>query len=408
MRALLSTVGSRGEVEPMVALASALQEQGDEAVICGPPDFADLVGSAGIPFAPVGPSVRGTARPATATVPTPEQRQQAIEGTVAAQFAAVGAAVDGCDVVVACGALAIAARSVAEQQGIPSIYAAFCPVTLPSPHHAPPLYGSLGESAPPPDADRIALWAEDARRWNERWGAALNAHRQAAGLPPVTDVRSHLFTDRPWLAADPFLAPWPDAADDRVIPVGAWMRRDRRPLPAEVEAFLAAGAPPVYVGFGSMRAPRDAAATAIGAARAAGLRVLVSGGWAGLAPVDDGDDCLAVGEVDHGSLFGRCAAVVHHGGAGTTTTAAAAGVPQVVVPRMYDQFWFADRVEWLGIGAAAVVDELDRDVLTSALRRVRQADVVQRAAEAARSVRTDGATAAARRLVTVADGVAAE
>ena len=348
MRVLLSTVGSRGEVEPMVALASALREQGDEAVLCAPPDFAELAGSVEVPFVPVGPSVRGTARPATTTVPTPEQRQQMIEGTVAAQFDAVGRAAGGCDVVVACGALAIAARSVAESRGIPSVYAAFCPVTLPSPHHAPPVHGMLGETPPLADADRVRLWVEDARRWNERWGAALNAHRDALGLPPVTDVRGHLFTDRPWLAADPFLAPWPDPSDEHVLQVGAWMRRDRRPLPDEVEAFLAAGPPPVYVGFGSVRAPRDAAASAIAAGRAAGVRVLLSGGWADLAADDDGDDHLAIGEVDHGSLFPRCAAVAHHGGAGTTTTAAASGVPQVVVPRIYDQFWFADRMSGSG------------------------------------------------------------
>jgi UDP:flavonoid glycosyltransferase YjiC (YdhE family) len=62
---------------------------------------------------------------------------------------------------------------------------------------------------------------------------------------------------------------------------------------------------------------------------------------------------LAIGAVPHASLFPRCAAVVHHGGAGTTTTAARAGVPQVVVPHVLDQFYWAARVRALGIGAVA-------------------------------------------------------
>jgi vancomycin aglycone glucosyltransferase len=82
-------------------------------------------------------------------------------------------------------------------------------------------------------------------------------------------------------------------------------------------AFLDAGAPPVYVGFGSMpmRASKDAARLAIEAIRAQGRRALVSHGWADLALIDDQDDCFAVGEVNHQALFGRVAAVVHHGGA---------------------------------------------------------------------------------------------
>ena len=74
-------------------------------------------------------------------------------------------------------------------------------------------------------------------------------------------------------------------------------RSDERPLPAELVAFLEGGTPPVYVGFGSMRVPRDSARTAIEAIRAQGRRALVSRGWADLALIDDADDCFVVGEV---------------------------------------------------------------------------------------------------------------
>jgi vancomycin aglycone glucosyltransferase len=192
----------------------------------------------------------------------------------------------------------------------------------------------------------------DVQSYNALFGAALNTHRAAIGLPPVDNVRDHILTGHPWLAADPDLAPWPEPADPGVVQTGAWILPDERPLPAELEAFLDAGPPPVYVGFGSMRAPADVARVAIEAIRAQGCRVLIARGWADLALVDDRDDCFAVGEVNQQALFGRVAAVVHHGGAGTTTTATRAGAPQVVVPQWADQPYWASRVADLGIGTA--------------------------------------------------------
>ena len=123
--------------------------------------------------------------------------------------------------------------------------------------------------------DNRALWDLDAQSLNALFGAPINTHRASIGLPPVDDVRDHVFTDRPWLAADPVLGPWQEPADLDVVQTGAWILPDERPLPAELEAFLDAGTPPVYVGFGSipMRAAEDVARAAIEAIRAQGRRV---------------------------------------------------------------------------------------------------------------------------------------
>jgi UDP:flavonoid glycosyltransferase YjiC (YdhE family) len=86
MRVLLSTIGSRGDVQPMVALALQLRELGQEVRICAPPDFREWIGTLGIPFVPVGPEVRQTAAPnpsAAQAPPTPEQLRQLMEDTVA-------------------------------------------------------------------------------------------------------------------------------------------------------------------------------------------------------------------------------------------------------------------------------------------------------------------------------------
>jgi vancomycin aglycone glucosyltransferase len=396
MRVLLSTVGTRGEVQPVVAVAACLRDSGHDAVVCAPPDFRTWVESLGIRFVPVGPELRGTAAQGERVPPSPEQRQQMIDGTVAAQFAAVAEAADGCDVIVGGGALAIAAHSVAEHRGIGYVYASFCPVTLPSAHHAPPVYGMLGQEPAGGTVDNSSLWEEDARRWNLMWRTPIDSRRAELGLPPVPDVRDHIFTTTPWLAADPTLAPWPGPADQDVYQTGAWILPDDRPLDPELEAFLDAGESPVYLGFGSIRAPGDITATVVAAARALGRRTIVSRGWTGLALVDGAPDCLAIGEVNQQALFPRVAAVVHHGGAGTTTAAAAAGAPQVVVPQVYDQFYFARRVDQLGIGSA----HRDGDSLHAALARALEPEVAANARTVARAVRTDGARVAAHRLVT--------
>lgn len=188
-------------------------------------------------------------------------------------------------------------------------------------------------------------------------------------------------------------------ADPRGDATGAWILPDERPLPAELEAFLDAGTPPVYVGFGSMRAPKDIARAAIDAIQAQGRRVLVARGWAELALIDDRDDCLAVGEVNQQQLFRRVAAVEHHGGAGTTTTAARAGAPQVVVPQMADQPYWAGRVAELRIGAAHDGPTPTTESPSAALRAALTPQTRARATVVAGTIRTDGATVAAQLLL---------
>lgn len=396
-KVLLSTIGSRGDVQPLVALAVALRELGHEVRLCVPPDFRAWIESLGIPVTPIGPELRATAKPSSsATPPTPEQIRGLMAHTVATQFETIGAAAQGCDLVVGATALQIAAPSIAEHLGIPYVFAAYCPAVLPSPHHAPPVLGLLGDTPASAAADYRALWAQDAQRWNAQWSELLNARRTALGLTAVDDVRGHVLTARPWLAADPALGP---AADPVVVQTGAWILRDDRPLSPELEAFLAAGEPPVYLGFGSIRAPEPLARATIEATRWLGRRVIVSRGWADLALVDDKPDCLAIGEVNQQRLFPRVAAVIHHGGAGTTTAAAGAGVPQVVIPQHYDQHYWAQRVDALGIGTAHAPGTPTVASLTAALERTLRPEVAARSR--AFTVRTDGAEVAARRLTEV-------
>jgi len=399
MRVLLSTIGSRGDVQPLVALAIRLRALGHDARLCVPPDFQEWISALGFHVTPIGPELRkmtAASSSAAAAIMTPERRRQLAEASVAAQFATVAAAAEGCQTLVAATALQIAARSVSEKMGIPYVFAAYCANVLPSPHHAPPPLPPLpGETPLPATARNEERWARDTKRFNALFGPTLDSHRATIGLPPVEDVRRHILGERPWLAADPVLGPWPDPADAHVFQSGAWLLEDDRPLSPEIETFLDAGDPPVYLGFGSIRARPDLSKVMIETARALGRRAIVLRGWADLSLLDEAPDCLAIDETNLRALFARVAVAVHHGGAGTTTTAALGGSPQVILPQMYDQHYWAQQVERLGIGIAHAAGAPTVESLTSALERALLPEVAVRARSVAGMIRRDGADAAA-------------
>ncbi|QUQ67582.1 glycosyltransferase [Kutzneria sp. CA-103260] len=372
MHVTVTAYGSRGDVEPVVALAARLRELGAEATVCAPPDeeFVALMARAGVPHVPLGPSVRELM---SAAKPDPFRLAA---GLVDERFDTLAKVAEGSDAIVAAGLMPAGARTVAEQLGIRYVFASY------------QLYGL-----------QKAVWQQDVARINAFYQEPLNTHLAALGLPPVDNVRDHVFTDRPWLAADPVLSPWQGVTALDVVQTGAWILPDDRPLPDGLAEFLDAGEPPVYVGFGSMHlhAAPDLGRIAVEAARAQGRRVVLARGWAELDAADD--DCFVVGDVNQQALFPRVAAVVHHGGAGTTTTTARAGAPQVVVPQIGDQPQFAARVAELGIGAAHDGAAPTYESFSAALATALAPETAVRAEEVASTIRTDGTTVAAKMVL---------
>ena len=400
MRVLLTTFGSRGDVQPVLALAAALRKLGADARVCAPPDeeFVKLFADAGVPLLPAFTSVRSWLAeilPKRATISLPKIAAQ----VMAAQYEAIDAAAEGCEVMLATGLFSsvAAARSVADKRGMRYVHGAYCPIFLPSPYQKPFEYPS--HPHPSDVTDHQALWDRDVQVMNELFGEGLNNLRASVGLSRVDNIRDHCYTDRPLLAADPVIAPWRRPAKLDVVQTGAWILPDERPLPTELLAFLDAGAPPVYIGFGSLPAPKDFARMAIDVVRAHGRRVLVSRGWADLALVDDRDDCFIIGEVNQQALFPRVAAVVHHGGAGTTTAAARAGSPQVVVPQIVDQPYWASRVWDLGIGSAHDGPTPTAESFSAALESALTDGTRTRALAVADTIIGDGAMRAAKLLM---------
>ncbi|MCB1669980.1 MAG: glycosyltransferase family 1 protein [Pseudomonadales bacterium] len=398
MRILLSTIGSRGDVQPLVALALALREMNQAVHFCVPPDFRQWIEDLGFTVTTIGPELRqtGKAGPPSAP-PDPEQLRLVLQESVNNQFETLLEAAAGCDAILGATALQIAAPSVARYLGISYTFVAYSPCVLPSRDHAPPVLTRLGEVPNDNPDDFQSLWDQDAARWNGMWLEALNSNRNRLKLPPLADVRSHVLTEAPWLAADPALAPW--TGDSRVWQTGPWLIDDAQPLNAEVEEFLAAGEAPVYFGFGSIRVTPGLNEAMIQSARNVGRRVIVSRGWAELSVPQGQADCLAIGEVNQQLLFRRVAAVVHHGGAGTTTAAARASAPQVIIPQLYDQPYWSQRIQALGIGVAHPFGTADEQSLTGALSASLKSAIAERTAQFAAVMQADGAEVAARKLV---------
>jgi vancomycin aglycone glucosyltransferase len=400
---LLSSIGSRGDVQPILALALDLRRIGHQGVLLVSPNFKTWVESHGVECIPIGPDVKkASSRMAQTGMPKPtrEQMRQLAAHTVKDQFRASLEAARGCDLIVCGGALQTAGRSVAEALKIPYVYAAYCPAALPSPDHPPPKMRTRIRSQALPGLANRLLWKLDERSWNHFFLEAVNEQRGTLGLPAVNLVPRYVSTDRPWLAADPVLGPAAAYPSDlHVTQTGAWLLQDSSPLPDAVEAFLAAGSPPVYFGFGSMVASGKAGSMLLETARALGRRAIVLQGWGELG-ADGGSDCISVSDINHELLFGRVAAIVHHGGAGTTVSAARSGKPQVIVPHNYDQYYWSRRVAKLGIGVSGPqARELTAGALTKALRECLKPEAATAAQSLAFRIELYGVRKAAERLV---------
>lgn len=190
------------------------------------------------------------------------------------------------------------------------------------------------------------------RTWRRQSG--LGRRPQALGM--FTDGRGQavpvLHGYSPHIIATP--ADWPPTA----LTMGAWTLPhgpDWSPPPA-LATFLAAGPPPVYVGFGSMagRNPARVTAVVLEALKRSGHRGVLASGWGGLAALDVPPDVMVIDHAPHDWLFPQTAAVVHHGGAGTTQAGLRAGRPSIVCPFFGDQPFWGRRVHALGAGPAPI------------------------------------------------------
>ena len=402
MRIALATVGTAGDARPFVALARALTDAGHDVTAISWDLHAATFAGSGATFVAAGPSttdedVRRTAA-AAAAASSPLAQVAVLRDfhlrDATGHHAALREALRGHEAAVIHGIHALAVAAARDEQ-LRHATAAFDPVLLPT-RTAPP--AGMPNMGP---LNGLAWWMLD--RALSRHDKTLAAVLRAAGS---TSAGQQLFRDRSpllhLLGISPAIAPPPADLAPNVAFTGAWVDPlTAQALPGELEAFLAAGTPPAVVSFGSM-AMEDAS----GLARAvrdgivaAGMRGVVQAGASGLDGQSD-DAVLFTGAADHRTLFPRAAVVVHHGGSGTSHAAARAGVPQVVVPHVGDQRYWAARLHALGVAPEPLAaGEVTADTLAARLRAATSESTVGAASRLAAAIAEEDGVVTAVRLI---------
>ena len=395
MRLLLLTYGTEGDTRPLVMLAHGLQQAGHQVQVLGERSTLGSAAALDVPHAALAGDIDSEV---DALIGQGSGLLAASRGLarMARRFSGpwleqADAAAEGCDAVLAGGLAAFIGMAVAEHRQQPLVGVGMVPVT--------PTAAFPSTFLPP---GRWPRWSHRpshvlaTRQIWRQFRAPLNASRaQRWGRPPLRRPAQ----DFPFLyGVSPSLLPAPADWPAQHVVCGQWrLPSSDQQLPDELEHWLARHPPPVFIGFGSMRG-FDPVRVFGALLDALGPRpVLLSPGWAGLPagwPVPA--NVRLCPPVPHEALFPRCALVIHHGGSGTTHSASRAGVPQLVLPMVADQPFWARRLFERGVaGPPLSLKHFDRPALQRAIAIATDAGTVARAAALGQAMAAEDGVATA-------------
>ncbi|MDY6792060.1 MAG: glycosyltransferase [Thermodesulfobacteriota bacterium] len=343
MKIVLATFGSRGDVQPMMALSLALKAAGHDILLAGPPEKARWAKQAGCPFYPLGGDV-------TAFIDGMENAHSFRSGIcfihyvrkeLISQFEIFNKIITGADLAVG-ASLVFGLSTVAELMGIEYRYIAFTPQLLPSGCYPFPAFKHHGF----PKWYNRMTW-ETAKVLDKfNLTRLINMRRKEFGLKPVQDAWQHILSRKVIVASDRVIGQVPEDVDVAFTQTGyLHLNQPDQHLP-KLEAFLKDGPAPVFAGFGSMPKQDQTRLVPmiVQAVRSIGQRVVIGKFWDEPSEFSSSNDVFFIRRYPHLKLFPRMAAVIHHGGAGTTATSAISGVPQIIVPHILDQYYWGHQI----------------------------------------------------------------
>jgi UDP:flavonoid glycosyltransferase YjiC (YdhE family) len=389
MKIVLATFGSRGDVQPMLALSLALKSKGHDVLLAAPPEKAAWAKQLGCPFHPLGSDV-------TAFIDDMENAHSLrsaigfvsfLRHEINAQFDLLPKIIAGADLVIG-SSLTFALSTLAESMGIAYRYIAFTPQLLPSGYHPFPAFKH----------QRFPKWYN-----RMTWRIAvildqfnltrlINTHRRQLGLKLTPDAWRHIMGQHVLVASDSVISKIPPDIVDQTFTQTGYMHLNQPDQHlAELDTFLEAGSPPVYAGFGSMpiRDQIRNVSVMVEAVRLSGQRAIISKFWDEPSEFSNSDDIFFITKYPHLKLFPHMAAVIHHGGAGTTASSAASGVPQIIVPHILDQYYWGHQIYQSKLGPKPIWrSQLTAKKLAAAIREcLSNQQIRKRAKEASEAIR---------------------
>jgi UDP:flavonoid glycosyltransferase YjiC (YdhE family) len=413
MKITIFAAGSRGDIQPCIALAKGLQQAGYQVRLAAPENFADFIQQHDVGFFPLSGDVQqimasDTGREFMETgggnpLKSIRAVREMISPVVQSMAQDAYRACEDADGLICLGVFSSFGQSIAEALKIPIIHIEPTPLlpTRSFPAASWPIQKNLGGLH-----NFISGYAMFQVLW--LWyGPFVKEFRAWLDLPPLSAFRYYRnFRSIPMLGAysSSIIPRPPDWADHVHITGYVFMdsQEDWQPSP-ELESFLAAGDPPVYIGFGSMSGqnPEQLAGLILEALDKSGQRGLMMTGWGGIETEMLNENVFVLDAAPHSWLFPRMSAVVHHGGAGTTAEGLRAGVPTVIVPFILDQPFWGARIKSLGVGPDPIPQkQLTAGRLAEAIRvAVTDPGIKQRAEASSATIRAEGGVAAAVRVV---------
>ncbi len=415
MKITIFAAGSRGDIQPCIALARGLQQAGYTISLAAPENFAELARNYQVGFRPLRGDVQqimasDTGRKFMETGGgNPLRSIRAIRQMIAPVVRIMAHdAYEACldaEGLICLGVFNAFGQSIAEALHIPVIHIEPTPLLPTRAFPAPswPIQKNIGGMHNYVSGlamyNVVSMW----------YRPFVNDFRKRLGLPARSAAGFYrALRATPMLSAYsagviPHPPDWPDS-----VHVTGYFFLESDPAwepPPELLAFLDAGEPPVYVGFGSMsgRNPEKLAGIILEALNICGRRGLLLTGWGGLRTESARDNVFVLDSAPHDRLFPRMAAVVHHGGAGTTAEGLRAGVPTVIVPFIFDQSFWGARVQALGLGPEPISQKklTARRLADAITTAVTDAGMNQKARACGEIIRAENGVSNAVRIIRV-------
>lgn len=362
MKILILTAGSRGDIQPFVALGIGLAQAGYQVQVAAPALFANFVEQYRLPFAPIDDEflrLKDTAE-GRAIMENPGKGLGLIKKVLpmlARMMRDSWSAAQGADLIIY-HPKTLAAPHISEKLGIPRILSLPLPAYTPTSSFANPIMPDLGLGRL---YNRLSYGVT--RLITAPFMGIINEWRAEIGLPPAKRFMNELrYPDGspvPTLYSySSHVVPTPPDWDDMTRATGYWMLPDNANWmpPQDLLQFLEDGAPPIYIGFGSMMStdPSAKIQRVLQAIEKTGQRAIIARGWGGLQADNVPTNVFLIDEAPHTWLFPRLAAVVHHGGAGTTAAGLIAGKTTIICPFMADQPFWGRQVVRLRVGPTPI------------------------------------------------------